>query len=235
MTNTVPPPTRAHRGIDVPETPVPEPMSVRTRRPTKFIVGAVALLAAAAALGVFAVNSVTTTTQVLGLVRTVPAGTQIDRADLAIVQVGTTAQLDTVPASRIDTVVGRRAAVDLPAGATLSAAALTDDPIPAKDRAIVGVLLTPQTAPNTGLEPGSLVRLVPLPQADPIPDAEPQGDGDRLGLPTQPVTGVIVAITPAEDGTGLHTDVDVAAATAPGLQALAAMNRLAVIVDSRQQ
>ncbi len=70
---------------------------------------------------------------------------RIERTDLIISRISTDAEVVTIPASRIDQIVGRVAATDLSANSILSESQLLDpgQKLLGADEAIVGVLLGP--------------------------------------------------------------------------------------------
>lgn len=188
------------------------------------ILASALLLLVAALAGAFAFSSVSTTTPVLAMARTVTAGQLVTAEDLTVVQLNRGSGLATVPAADRDRVIGKRAVTDLPAGSTLSADGVADLLLPAHDRALIGLRAAPGTAPLAGLVPGALVELVTVPSD---PDAEP--------APDEPVRGTLVTVVALPDGTGVRVDVDVPADQARRLQQLAAADRLVLVVVSQEQ
>ena len=222
---------RRSKAPRVVESPVPTPVvaPTRTRRLPAVAALSVALLALTTLMGWAAYRSVSATVPVVGVQKTIVRGTLIQRGDLTTVQIGKSSTQHTIPFSEVSQVVGRRAATDLPAGGIVPADALTDAPTPGKDRNVVGIFARDGSAPLIGIEPGTRVRLVPLPATQEQPNP-PKGQPQ----PTyQLVPGVVVASTPTDDGTGVRIDVDIAAPVAPGVQMLAAQNRIAVVIDTQ--
>jgi len=214
-------------GADRHDIPMPGAAAARNRRRPMLVLAAVLLLLVSALAGAYAFGQLTTTVAVVGLARTVPAGQVVQREDLTIVQLTPSAGLTTVPASALETVVGKRAATDLAAGTTLTPDGVTDALVPARGRAVIGILTTPGTAPVSGLEPGAAVMLVPLGALDSANSAT-----------TAPITGVsgrVVAAVLQADGSGTRVDVEVAADRAEQLQRLAAEKRLAVVLVSKER
>lgn len=206
---------------------VPTPANVITknrRRPAWVALG-VAFLALCMVGGWAAFNAVTTTVPVVGVSKSIVRGQVIDRTSLTTVQVAADPALRTIPADQLETVVGKRAATDLPAGGILPVGSFTDDLLPAKQHSIVGVLVKDGGAPLTGLTTGAAVRLIPLPAQQ----------GAAAAGKTAVTPGIVVATSATEDGTGTRVDVDVTNPDAAGLQLLAAQNRIALVVDSQEK
>lgn len=214
------------------ESPVPTPAAAPTRnrrRPLLFAL-AVAILAVCALAGWAAFRSVSATVPVIGVRDTITKGTIIERGDLTTMQVGNDPNLHAIPVAEVDSVVGRRAATDLPAGGIVPAESVTDALVPAKGHSVIGIFAKDGAAPLTGIEPGTHVRLVPLPATQEQPNP-PKGAPQPIKTL---VPGVVIASTPADDGTGVRIDVDVEASAATGVQILAAQNRIALVIDSRE-
>lgn len=209
--------------------PTPATATTRNRRQPALVALAVAFLALCGVGGWAAFNSASATVPVIGIKNTITRGEVIQRADLVTVQVGHDPALHTVSVSQADTVIGRRASTDLPAGGVLPAGLVTDALVPAKLHSIVGVFAKDGTAPATGITAGASVRLIPLPATQ---------QQQASGLPqavTAATTGTVMAAAAAEDGTGTRIDVDVDASDASGLQILAAQGRIAVVIDSQER
>ncbi|MFW6600399.1 SAF domain-containing protein [Propionibacteriaceae bacterium Y2011] len=224
---TVPTGTEVAAPISV---PTPGAAAARNRRRPMLILLAVLLLAVSALAGAWAFTQLDTTHGVVGVTRTVSAGEVIGRDDLTVVQISEQSTLDTVPAADLESIIGRRAVTDLPAGTTLPPGSVADVLVPAKGNAVVGVLTTPGTAPVAGMAPGARVWLVPVAAAG-AAEGEP-------GTSTTPATGVegrVIAVTPLADGSGSRVDVEVAASAAIELQQLAAADRLGIVLISKER
>lgn len=209
--------------------PTPSSTTTRNRRQPALVALAVAFLALCGVAGWAAFSSASATVPVVGVRNTIPRGEVIDRADLITVQVGQDPALHTVPVDQADTVIGRRAATDLPAGSVVPASSVTDALVPAKLHSIIGIFAKDGTAPASGITAGAAVRLIPLPATQ---------QQQTAGLPqaaTNTASGTVVAAVAAEDGTGTRIDVDVDTSDASGLQILAAQGRIAVVIDSQER
>jgi len=162
---------------------------------------------------------------VVAAARTVYRGEMLQRSDLTAVRVRSDTLPDTVPASRLEGLVGQRAVFDLPAGAVVAGAAVAPSVVPSPGRAAVGLKLATGRAPEALLLPSSPVRLVALP-----PSATDAAPGDRLAGKTYPAR--VIGHVPGPDGTSLVLDVDVAEAQAPTIALLGAQDRIAVVRDA---
>jgi hypothetical protein len=112
--------------------------------------------------------------EVISLRADVPAGHQIERADLAAVEVSGVA--GAVPVADVDRVVGAIAAVPLLKGQVLLGAMVTTTPVPGSGERVVGVELKATRAPQ-GLAAGDVVTVLSVP---------PEGDAstpDDLAKP----------------------------------------------------
>jgi hypothetical protein len=91
----------------------------------------------------------------------------IDRSDLRVVTIGEDTDIASIPASRLDELVGRVASTDIVAGGLLVDGQLlpAGDRLVTADEAIVGVLVGPGDSPTTGMTRGAVVSVVIRPAA----------------------------------------------------------------------
>lgn len=91
----------------------------------------------------------------------------IDRSDLRVVRLSDDSDVASVPASRLDEIVGRVAGVDLVAGSLLADGQVlpADRKLLSVDEVVVGVLLGPGDAPQQILRRGTPVLVVVRPAA----------------------------------------------------------------------
>lgn len=177
-----------------PETTPPVPSPARSapppkvrRRPGGILLAVV--LAAAGAVGAGVAWSATSNAQVvLVAAQTIPRGTVIDADDLRRVRVGAGNGLDAMSGDEATTVVGKRAALDIAVGSSISPDAVTDALVPPTGQSVVAVPLT--TEPGTPLAPGDKVRVVVTPTT---PEAEPGGlpdfaDGEVVTVHVAPAS-----------------------------------------------
>ncbi len=100
-------------------------------------------------------------TGVVGLAAPVAWGQVITRADLVEVQLAADPALRPVAWSRVDSMVGQRAAADLPAGTLLTGDSVeAAAAVPESGQALVGVQVNGAQAPTTPLSAGDRVALV---------------------------------------------------------------------------
>lgn len=126
-------------GSELTERLAPPP---RLRRRPALVAASVAAVCVGALLAVWAYSSLSTAQSVLAVRTTVHRGEVISRDVLVTVQVGVDPALSPVSSGQLGQVVGRRAALDLPAGALLTGEAVTDAVVPAAGLSVVGVALT---------------------------------------------------------------------------------------------
>ena len=137
-------------------------LPTRQRRPGWVALG-VALVVGFAAVGAYLYTAAGAKTPVVIVVREVPEGRQITRADLSTVAVagGVTA----IAGSGLDSVVGQTAAVHLLPNMLLQRSMVTAGSVLADTDAQVGVVVKPGQIPADGLRPGDVVQVVALPVA----------------------------------------------------------------------
>jgi hypothetical protein len=159
------------------------------RRRSRVMVGA-ALVAVAVGGNLLVYSNLDQRTEVLQLVRDVPAGSVIEAGDLRAVAVGADASVRTVEAGQLDAVVGRFTKVRLVAGSLLVVETLQAEPLVAPGSAIVAVQI-PEGALPAGLRERSRVQLVLPPVRSDDTGSLVIVTGRVVGLPTSPssVTG----------------------------------------------
>lgn len=195
--------------------------------------GLFAAMAAVVCLGalgnLWLLRAFTDASSVLAARVTIERGSVISRDDLIEVQVGIDPSLQTVPADRLESLVGSRAAVDVAAGSLLTPRSVTDTTLPETGYSLVGVSVTPDLMPGTQLLAGDRIRVVATPgqQGDP---ALAQGE-------LTAVSAVVVSAVTRPDATGQGAPtvvtVQVPAEDATRLAAMAATGKAAVVLDSR--
>ncbi|MFN0280719.1 MAG: SAF domain-containing protein [Kineosporiaceae bacterium] len=117
---------------------------------------AVLLVAGSAALAGLLALRIDERVDVLVARTDIPAGTQITESMLAVAPVAAQG-VNLVPASRRSLVVGRYAAVPIPAERLIDTNMVTDRSALRGGTVAIGVVLAPGTAPAGGLEPGDRV------------------------------------------------------------------------------
>lgn len=200
------------------------PPSRHKRRP--IWLAAAVLLVAVGSLGVwFVVSNLRDTVAVVALRNDVPRGATITAQDLTTVDINPEPALRTVPASQLAQVVGKRAAVDLPAGALLPPAAIADTITPPAGQSVVGLALDPGQMPAIELKVGDKVRIISTPKDQ---------DDPPTTTPVVTVNAEVVSSTPLTDTSKTRVDVLVSEQDAARVAAISATNRVALILDNGQ-
>ena len=199
----------------------PSPPRVPGRRNPKWIALGVVALCLGGLLSYVLYARLADETAVVTVAQTVYRGEVIDAADLTTITLKGNTIAQTVPATDLDAMVGKRAAVDLVAGSVLVASAVTHEAIPASGRTVVGLKLSAGRTPTSLLIPSAAVRLVALPA---------QNGSDELTGDT--FTARIVDQANGPDGTSILVNVDVAADQAAIVAQLAAQDRIALVRDA---
>lgn len=224
---TAPTPTRTGRPSQ-PAAAGPDaqilPPSRQKRRP--IWLAAAVLLVALGSLGVwFVVSNLRDTVSVVALRNDVPRGATITAQDLTTVDINPEPALRTVPASQLAQVVGKRAAVDLPAGVLLPPAAIADTITPPAGQSVVGLALDPGQMPAIELKVGDKVRIISTPKDQ---------DDPPTTTPVVTVTAEVVSSSPLTDTSKTRVDVLVSEQDAARVAAISATNRVALILDNGQ-
>lgn len=191
------------------------------RRRPLYLVAAGLAIAIGAVLAAWLVTRLGDDRPVLALRQPVSRGELITAEHLMTVRLGPDPALRVVPESARGSVVGRYAAVDLAAGGLLVEDSYVAEAPPLPGQSLVGVWLAPGQQPGTTLRAGDRVRVVSTPRSQ---------DDAPAGAPRS-VPAVVVAAEDAEDGHQLVT-VSVPSGTAPGLGALVATGRIALVLDA---
>ena len=136
------------------------PLRARQRRPG-YVALAVALVVGFAALGGYFYTTAGAKTPVVVVIREVPAGHVVTRADLSTVDVA--GAVTAVAGANLDSVLGQTATVTLLPNTLLQRSMVTDGPGLTADQAQVGVKLTGGQLPADGVNAGDTVMVLQLP------------------------------------------------------------------------
>ncbi len=211
--------------VAAPAGPVLAPPPKLRRRPLLIAVS-VAAICLGALVSAWAYSSTSHTQDVIGMRNTVLRGDTITRADLASVKISVDPALTPVPASQLEAMVGQRAAMDLPAGGVLTAAAVTTALTPPAGQSIVGIAAAPGMMPALRLRVGDTIRIVSTPGQ--------QGTVSAVAPPS--LTGLVIDLSPAGDNAGSTIiNVQIPAADAAQLAARVATGKIAIVLDSRER
>lgn len=197
----------------------------KLRRRPGVLVGSVVAVLVGASGAAWAWTVSANAADVVAVRANVQRGEVIDRADLLVVRVGVDPALKTIPATDLETLVGRRAATDLAAGALLTPGQTTTTAAPGQGLSIVGVGLPEGSMPSEPLMNGDLVRVVDTPGA--------QGVGTVEDPPS--VVGNVVGVRISENKQLTVVDVLVPADKAGRLAARAATGNVALVLDTRER
>ncbi|MFK3982839.1 SAF domain-containing protein [Micromonospora sp. NPDC050397] len=217
---TVAPTRNASGPVDAPVAP---PKVVRQRRIRPGLLGLAVLLVALGGLGsAFAITSVRSTGSYLAVARPVAVGAILTADDLARVEVAGGQGLTPVAASRMNEVVGKRAAVTLTPGTLLTPGQFTDQPLLAPGQQQVAINLRVGAVPAKKLRPGDKLLLIALPDANKTTGAETPA--------TRFESTVIDSAVPDTSSVVLY--LALAVRDVPAVVALGASNRIAVVLTS---
>jgi hypothetical protein len=201
----------------------PQPPRMPGRRNPKWIALGIVALCLGGLLSYMIYARVASETAVVAAAHTVYRGETIEQGDLTTITLRDGSLSQTVPATSLADLVGKRAAFDLIEGSVIPSSAVVEEAIPAEGRAIVGLKLEPGRAPGNVLLPSSLVRLIALPAAV---------DGSTDKLAGSIFVGRVIDQSPAADGTSILVNVDIDAGAAPTIATLAAQDRIALVRDA---
>ncbi|MFB7323837.1 MULTISPECIES: SAF domain-containing protein [unclassified Streptomyces] len=191
----------------------PPRVSARRRRPG-VIALSLALIAAGGAGAAVLLLQVGHRTEVVTVVRDVQVGQVLTEDDLGKASIALDPAVKAVRAGNLDSVVGKRAAVELKPGSLLAPSQVTKDSLVKAGEQLVPIGLKPEQVPATALVPGQKVELVHVP-------AQGQEEaGKTSDAPPRTIKGRVVKASGAAPGTGMVV-VDVATSAADGPTAAA--------------
>ncbi|OIV37024.1 hypothetical protein BIV57_13400 [Mangrovactinospora gilvigrisea] len=140
-------------------TAAPAPAPRRRRRPGVTALG-LALVVVGALGGTALVTQAGHRDEVLAVATTVHVGQTISKADLRIAHLPSDPSVKTVPLSQAKTVIGKLAAVDIPAGSLLTPASTTSTNPLTAGKQTIGLQLKPGQLPGEAPAPGTHVLIV---------------------------------------------------------------------------
>ncbi|MFC8833360.1 SAF domain-containing protein [Streptomyces griseoincarnatus] len=205
----------------------PPRVSARRRRPG-VIALSLALIAAGGAGVAVLLLQVGDRTEVVTVVRDVEVGQVLTEQDLGKASVALDPAVKAVRADEVESVVGKRAAVELKPGSLLSPSQVTKDSLVKAGEQLVPIGLKPEQVPATALVPGQKVQLVHVPaQGAGDPGREPGKDGP------QSIAGRVVKTSKAAPGTGVVVvDVATTAEAGPTAAAWVSADALRLVLDA---
>ncbi|MEU6578202.1 SAF domain-containing protein [Streptomyces sp. NPDC046805] len=153
-------------------------------------------------------------TEVVTVVRDVQVGQLVTEDDVGKASIALDPLVKAVRGNDLDSVVGKRAAVELKPGSLLSPSQVTKDNLVKAGEQLVPIGLKPEQVPATALVPGQKVQLVHVP-------AQGEADtGKASDTSPQTIDGRVVRASSAAPGTGVVV-VDVATTAQDGPTAAA--------------
>ncbi|MFI9730922.1 SAF domain-containing protein [Streptomyces sp. NPDC052092] len=223
--------TPASSGIPQPAQiagPVAPPrVSARRRRPG-VIALSLALIAAGGAGVSVLLFQVGDRTEVVTVIRDVEVGQVLTEQDLGKASVALDPAVNAVRADEMESVVGKRAAVELKSGSLLSPSQVTKDSLMKAGEQLVPIGLKPEQVPATALVPGQKVQLVHVPAQG---VADPGREPDKAG--PQSIAGRVVKASKAAPGTGVVVvDVATTAEAGPTAAAWVSADALRLVLDA---
>ncbi|WP_244937918.1 SAF domain-containing protein [Acidipropionibacterium jensenii] len=224
-------PAPDHRGAPRRGTALPN------RRSPMLIVAGVLCAVLGALGGAFAWTQASQSQSVLVMTRDVARGEELRHGDIAVASISVPDQVDTLPASRLDSLIGRRAVVDLPRGSLPGSRSVGDLPV-AAGRAHVGLKLAAGRVPTEPMPAGTRITIVEVTgdatsaeTGSPSGQSSPAAGGPSTGTVPRTIDAVVSrAPVRAEDRSSWLLDVEVLQADAAVIADLAARDRVAVIV-----
>lgn len=179
--------------------------------------------------GAFAWTQASRAESVLVMTRDVPRGEELRQGDVGVVSISVGDQVQTLPASRLDGLIGRSALVDLPRGSLLGPSSVGDRSIPA-DAAHLGLKLPAGRVPTSPMPAGTRIGVVEVAADKGESGGGAGSDGAATGPPRTIDAVVSRAPVRGEDRTSWLMDIEVPQAEAAAIADLAARDRVAVIV-----
>ncbi|BAC67892.1 hypothetical protein Save01_05674 [Streptomyces avermitilis] len=186
----------------------PPRVSARRRRPG-VIALSLALIAAGGAGVAVLLLQVGHRTEVVTVARDVQVGQVLSEEDLGKASIALDPAVKAVRAGDLDSVVGKRAAVELRPGSLLAPSQVTEDSLVKAGEQLVPIGLKSEQVPATALVPGQKVELVHVP-AQGVEDT-----GKSSGLSPRTIAGRVVKASGAAPGSGVVV-VDVATSADDG-------------------
>src|ERR687898_3356961 len=169
----------------------PQPVRTLARRRGALIGVGLALVALGALAFLFVSARMNETIEVIAVVNDLERGSVIGADDVAAASMVADPRLASLPADRIEDVIGLRASTDLVAGTFLTDASLAAEVVPGDGQTVVGVALTPAQMPGEPLLAGDTILIVDTPAAGGAPPSE-----------TPTAVGAAILQTPSRKGGG---------------------------------
>jgi hypothetical protein len=208
--------------VDMPTASSERAHRIRSQRNPHMIGLGVATIALGGLGAAWVFSSMTGSVSIVAVASTVDRGEVISEADLTTASISLDPVLKPVAATRINDLVGLRAAFDLPSGTILTMDSTTANPLPGPGQTIVGVSVPTTRIPAEGLRAGDQIRVVDTPR---------EGEDPPVAVPPSQAAAVVGVAVDPESG---YTIVDVVleSGNAARLAARSATGRVVVVQDS---
>ena len=193
---------------------------VRTRRPWPWTAGAIALIVVGGLVSAAVWSSSANVDPVFVTSADLQRGDVIERGDLTTLNLAADNSSSAYTLDQVDDLLGKTAAVDLPAGSLLTPESVTDSLEVPRGQAIVGVSLAANQMPATPLVAGDSVQIVAV--------ATPAAVGGAGDAGADPITATVAATTFDEIANQTIVDVYVAENLAASLASRAAAGTVAL-------
>jgi len=195
------------------------------RRRPALVVASIAAVLLGALVSVWLYTSSSVTEPVLATRVTIERGQQITSGDLVTVRISVDPALHPVAAADLAKVVGKRAALDMPAGGVVTSDAMADSLTPPAGKSVVGLALTSAMMPSGQLRPGDNVRVVYTPGAS----------GDLPVVDPETIAAQVVSVVTSTTGSAASVvNLQVDSSKAALVAAAAATGKVALILDSQE-
>jgi hypothetical protein len=166
-------------------------------------------------------------TDVLTVVRDIQVGQVLTDADLGKASIALDPAVKAVRADDLNSVVGKRAAVELKPGSLLAPSQVTKESLVKAGEQLVAIGLEPKQIPATALVPGQKVQLVQVP-AQGTTDT-----GKTSDVAPRTIEGRVVKASGAAPGTGIVVvDVATSASDGPTVAAWEATDTLRLVLTA---
>jgi hypothetical protein len=206
----------------------PRRSTPRRRSPAMVSLGVILVVLGALGAWRYVGVAASATRAYLAVYTEVPAGSQITQDVLQVVHITPAAGLTPISADDLSTVLGTYAKVTLYPGTLLTADQLTHVQGPGADQALLGLQLQANQRPGRGVQPGSSVMLVALPDPNAASGTVAAAPGTPTDLTTWPAT-VVGSQEPSTDGSQV-VDVVVARTALAAIAGLADQSRIALVL-----
>ena len=224
-TTTRPEPTAdRHAEMPTPMQAPPQPVRTLARRRGALIGVGLALVALGALAFLFVSARMNETSEVIAVVTDIERGSVIGADDVAVASMVADPRLASLPADRIEDVVGLRASTDLVAGTFLTEASLAAEVIPGDGHTVVGVALTPAQMPGEALLAGDMILIVDTPAGEAPPSETPTA-----------IEATVLHTHSRAEADQVVVDVVVPRDEALNLAARVATGRIGVVLESRER